>query len=237
MAKPIRSVNSEALQTSKMENSARDVRIVLADDHPIVLLGIAEVLNSVPGFRVVSAAHSGTELIEILVVTPCDLIVTDFTMQGSSTDEDGLRLIRRLKRLYPNTPIVVFTMLSNGGIVHQLCQAGVAGIANKEEKLGVLGRICQLALAGQSTVLSPMMTERLACQGMTPEHFRDPQRLSPRELEVVRMFALGLSVTEIARRLNRSVPTVATQKRAAMRKLRLQTNVDLVKYAAEQGLS
>ncbi|WP_310124121.1 response regulator transcription factor [Paraburkholderia terricola] len=220
-----------------MKYPARNVRVILADDHPIVLRGVADLLRSVPGFTVTAIAHSGAELIELLEATACDLVVTDFTMRQNSTDEDGLRLVDRLKRLYPTIPIVVFTMLTNGGILHRLCQAGVAGIASKDEKLETLGSVCQRSLVEQSTVLSPAIAERLARQGATLTEFRDPLHLSPCELEVVRMFSLGLSVTEIARRLNRSVPTIATQKRAAMRKLHVQTNVDLVRYATEQGFS
>ena len=218
-----------------MTNSAHDINIVISDDHPIVLLAISASLNAVPRFRVCATARSGTELVDTLARVQCDLIVTDFTMQTTEADEDGLRLIGRLRRLYPKTPVVVFTMLTNGGILHQLCQLGVAGIAGKDEEIETLAQVCQRALYAHRTVLSPRITTRLAHEGTIADALRT-QPLSPRELEVVRLFVLGLSVTEIARRLNRAVATVATQKRAAMRKLHLETNADLVRYASEQGL-
>jgi two-component system, NarL family, captular synthesis response regulator RcsB len=225
-----------------MTNSARNVRIVVADDHPVVLLAIADVIKAVPGFSIEATAHSGAELLDILSKDSFDLIITDFVMHQSEADEDGLRLIQRLKRLHPEIPIIVFTMLTNGGILHQMCRIGVGGLVGKDEKANVLGEVCLRALEerhdnDRQTILSPGIKARLANTGTTSEDFQRTQPLSPRELEVVRLFSRGLSLTEIAKGLNRSVPTVATQKRAAMRKLHIETNADLLRYADEQGLS
>jgi len=225
-----------------MRNSARNIRIVIADDHPVVLLAIAEVIEAVSGFSIHATAHSGAELLDILAKDAFDLIITDFVMHQSEADEDGLRLIQRLKRLHPGVPVIVFTMLTNGGILHQMCRLGVSGLVGKDEKASILGEICLRALeekhiSDRQTILSPGIKVRLANTGTTSADFRRTQPLSPRELEVVRLFSLGLSLTEIAKGLNRSVPTVATQKRAAMRKLHIETNADLLRYATEQGLS
>lgn len=220
-----------------MTNSVRNVRVVIADDHPIVLLAIAEALDAIPGFKITASARSGAELLEILANNPCDLIVTDFVMHKEEADEDGLRLIQRLRRLYPDTPIVVFTMLTNGGILHQMCLLGVRGLVGKDEDTRILAETSLHALDESRTILSPGIKARLANTGTTSDDFRRTQPLSRRELEVVRLFSLGLSLTEIAKGLNRSVPTVATQKRSAMRKLHIETNADLLRYATEQGLS
>ncbi|WP_322032537.1 response regulator transcription factor [Paraburkholderia sp. J76] len=220
-----------------MTKAAQDVRIVVADDHPVVLTAISGYLDSLPGFRVVAKATTGAELIDALRDTGCELIITDFSMQGDVEDEDGLRLVSRLRRLYPDTPVIVFTMVTNGGILHQLAQLGVAGLIGKDEPIPTLGDVCRRALAEPGTALSARIAERLAREGSTVDEFQRNQPLSPRELEVVRLFALGLSVTEISKRLNRSVTTVATQKRAAMRKLHLESNADLIRYAGEQGFA
>jgi two-component system, NarL family, captular synthesis response regulator RcsB len=222
---------------TSMTHAKQDLRIVVADDHPVVLTAITDYLDQLPGHRVVAKANSGADLVEILRKTPCDLLVTDFSMQGELEDEDGLRLISRLRRQYPNTPVVVFTMLTNGGILHELAQLGVAGLIGKDEPIPTLGDVCQRALTEAGTALSARIAERLAKEGSTAEEFQRSHPLSPRELEVVRLFAGGLSVTEISKRLNRSVTTVATQKRAAMRKLHLDSNADLIRYAAEHGFA
>jgi len=213
-------------------------RIVVADDHPIVLSAITDCLDHLVDCRVVAKANSGVGLLAVLAETPCDLIVTDFSMHGDDENtEDGLRLIGRLRRLYPQTPIVVFTMLTNGGILHELCQLGVAGLVGKDEPIPTLADVCRRVRGASSTVLSARIAERLATEGSTADEFRSANPLSPRELEVVRLFALGLTVTDISKRLNRSVTTVATQKRAAMRKLHLDSNADLIRYASEHGFA
>lgn len=220
-----------------MTNATQDVRVVVADDHPVVLTAISDYLNGMPGFKVIATASTGAALIDTLRASACDLIVTDFSMQGEVEDEDGLRLISRLRRLHPDTPVVVFTMLTNGGILHELAQLGVSGLIGKDEPIPALGEVCRRALAQAGTALSARIAERLAKEGSSSDEFQRNQPLSPRELEVVRLFALGLSVTEISKRLNRSVTTVATQKRAAMRKLHLESNADLIRYASENGFA
>lgn len=217
--------------------SDQDVRIIVADDHPVVSLALADSLNEIPGFTVIATARSGLELITAIQKHPCHLIVTDFSMQSESADEDGLRLIERLQRMFPQIPIVVFTMLTNSGILNQLRQVGVAGIVSKEEPINELVAICVRALTEKGPILSASISKRLSQNDVTMGGAGRTKGLSPKELEVVRMFALGLSVTEIARRLHRSVATIGTQKQSAMRKLNIETNAELLRYADEQGFS
>lgn len=217
-------------------NALQDTRVVVADDHPIIRLAITDTLQALPGFKVIATVASGQELLDVLQGKECELIVTDFTMQQAQPDEDGLRLISRLRRLHSNIPIVVFTMLTNTGILHQLVQLGVTGLVGKDENLSVLEQICIRSLAGKPPRLSPGISARLASAGNSPSGARSAPLLTPKELEVVRLFSMGVSLTEMARQLNRSITTVATQKRSAMRKLNVATNADLVTYAHEQGL-
>lgn len=217
--------------------SDQNVRIVVADDHPVISLALADSLNEIPEFTVVATARSGLELVAAVQEQPCHLIVTDFSMRSRTPDEDGLRLIQRLQRIAPQTPIVVFTMLSNSGILNQLCQVGVAGIVSKEESIEELVAICVRALTEKGPILSESIGQRLRRNDVTMGGVGKTKGLSPKELEVVRMFALGLSVTEIARRLHRSVATIGTQKQSAMRKLNIETNAELLRYADEQGFS
>ncbi|AXK61887.1 MULTISPECIES: response regulator transcription factor [Burkholderia] len=213
----------------------QDTRVVVADDHPITRLAVIRAINALPGFKVVADVGSGHDLVRILTEQACDLIVTDFTMQQSEPDEDGLRLIEKLRRLHESIPVVVFTMLTNGGILHRLCQMGVAGLVGKDEDLAALEKTCTLAPGPNRPYLSPGMAARLAQAGELAVGAIS-SRLSPKELEIVRLFALGTSLTDIARQLNRSITTVSTQKRSAMRKLHVTTNADLIAYAREQGL-
>ncbi|MEW6340406.1 MAG: response regulator transcription factor [Pseudomonadota bacterium] len=223
--------------STHIKQADRKVRVAVADDHPVIVLAIADAFESLPGFLVVTRAHSGAELLRELKVQQVDLIVTDLVMNGEEDELDGLRLIERLRRDYPEVRIVVFTMLTSGAMFHELCKLGVAAIVGKEDAAHELGRICQLALVEKEPILSPTIRERIAREGATQQDFSRVQPLSPKELEVVRLFSQGMSVTQIAKTLKRAVPTIATQKRSAMRKLHIENHADLVKYAAERGLA
>lgn len=220
-----------------MKTAVRPVRVVVADDHPVVVMAITETFESIPGFSVVAQAHSGDDLLRLLGKQPVELIITDLVMNSDDADFDGLRLVGRLRRDHPQTPVVVFTMLTNGAMFYELCKLGVAAIVGKDEPVTELGRICQRALVEKEPILSPRIRERIAREGVTREDFSREQPLSPKELEVVRLFSQGLSVTEIAKALKRAVPTIATQKRSAMRKLHIENHADLVKYATDRGLA
>ncbi|MFM0340952.1 response regulator [Paraburkholderia fungorum] len=222
-----------------MSGQTRNVRVVLADDHPIVLMAISDTFSRMPGYTITATANSGAALIGLLEKDPADLVITDLVMQADEqgVELDGLRLVSLLRRSHPDIPLVVFTMVASGAMFHELCKLGVAAIVSKEEPTSELAQICVRALASKETLISPRIQQRLAREGSTTKDLRREQPLSPRELEVVRLFAQGRSVTEIARTLSRSVPTVATQKRSAMRKLHVENHVDLVKCAIEMGLA
>ncbi|SOY78847.1 Two componenttranscriptional regulator LuxR family [Cupriavidus taiwanensis] len=213
----------------------RTFSVVIADDHPVIQLAVRSTLSAVPDLHVCATCASGKELFAALVTHRPDLIVTDFTMGRSQGNDDGLRLMQRLRQSSPATPVVVFTMLTNGGLLTRLREAGVAAIVGKNEDPAVLRQICLDALAGHRQRLSPAIAGLMASAGARADGAASP--LSPREIEVVRMFAAGSTVTAIAAYLHRSLATVATQKRSAMRKLNITSNADLVAYARDHGLA
>src|SRR6478736_1256280 len=100
------------------------LRVVLADDHPFVLLGIRATFHADESMEVVGEAVSASALLALLETTPCDVLVTDFAMpEGGSQAEDGLRLIRRVRRDWPHIRIVVLTSMSNVAILRSILTA------------------------------------------------------------------------------------------------------------------
>jgi len=213
----------------------RTISVVIADDHPVIQLAVKSTLSEIPNVQVSATCSSGKELFAALETHQPDLIITDFTMERSQGNDDGLRLIQRLKQFSPGTPIIVFTMLTNGGLLTRIKEAGVAAIVGKNEEPGILRQICIDAMSGHGQRLSPAITARMASAGALADGGTSP--LSPKEIEVVRMFAAGSTITEIAGYLHRTLATVATQKRSAMRKLNITSNADLVTYARDNGLT
>nr|WP_274389377.1 response regulator transcription factor [Paraburkholderia tagetis] len=216
-------------------NTPNYVRVIIADDHPIVRLAVAAAFTNLPGYEIVALAKSGLDLLNVLHKTPCDLIVTDLAMCWDAPETDGMALIRWLRFKYPATPVVVFTMTTSISIIKELIKARVAGIVTKDESMCELTKVCQYAQSGRKIAVSDMIARRLSASA--PAEIKRKLVLSCKEREVVQLIARGMSLTEIARRSGRTTSTIGTQKMAAMRKLHLTSNAELIQYAMLHGLA
>lgn len=206
------------------------LRVFLADDHPMVLLGIRSILES-EGIDVVGVATTTDDLIQGLRHHPCDVVITDLMMPGGSLP-DGTLMIQQIRAEFPLLPVLVMTMVSNLGIIESLLRLGVLGVVEKTERMDLLVEAVR-AVAERRRYESPRLIDQL-------QNYRKDRgngdRLSPREAEVIRLLASGLSVSEIALRLERSLKTISRQKMDAMRKLGLESDVELYNYARDQGM-
>lgn len=208
------------------------MRVIIADDHPAVLFGLAEMLRHRRArIRVEAEAHCGKDLLDKLKSNPCDLLITDFSMPHEADSEDGLALLRKLRRNYPKLPILVLTMIDNPELIHGTTRLGIQGVVNKAAVATELFTAIDTVMAGRL-----YMSERTRRQWLELSSGRRGGVVSTREIEIIRLLASGLTVSEIARRSDRSVTTVSSQKRAAMKKLGLSSEVQLFEYARTQGL-
>lgn len=219
------------------------LRVVLADDHPFVLLGVRSALAKADGIEVVGEVTCVGALFRMLDTVPCDVVVADLTMRGGPNDpddpddgEDGLRLVRRLRHDWPQVHIVVLTGITNVAILRAVRQAGVTAMLSKSEPMHELAHAVRNAGCGRAYVGDSIRRE-FGVAGPEGIGSVSNPRLSPRELEVVRQFAGGHSVTEIARLLERDVRTVSRQKRDAMTKLGVSNDPGLVATLRAYGLS
>ncbi|KTA78661.1 capsular biosynthesis protein [Aeromonas salmonicida] len=209
-------------------------KIILADDHPLILTGIRSLIaHNQPGCEVVAEAHQVSELLKTLQQHSCDLLITDFSMPGDERS-DGLSMIQQLKRDYPTLPILVLTQIHNAGILQSLLQLGVSGVLLKKAVISELSDAIRQILSGHSYIGSSVKI-LLAEAGL--DHHTSLVQLTPKESEVVRLLASGMSVTQVAEYLHRSVKTISTQKKSAMLRLGLQSDSALFHYAKEQGLA
>lgn len=216
--------------------SEQPLRIIIADDHPIFLIGLRAVLERDAQVRIVGEANSPQALTALLQHCPCDVLVTDF-MMPAEPQADGLRLIEHLRRHYPDLPIVVVTMLNNAGLFHSILELGVMGLLSKaslaDELPDAIAQVRQ-----QRPYVARTINQALAMAGQVgADRLHSQQQLSPRELEVIRLLAGGKTVGEIAAHLNRSKQTVSAQKVSAMRKLGLISDAALFIYVQEHGLA
>lgn len=225
-----------------MVRNGEPLRIIIADDHPVVVFGIKALLREHgAGIQVVGEAGSGRELLALLPHCECDLLITDYSMPDAAGAEDGMAWLKRLRRDYPALPVIVLTMIHNPALVRGMLGAGVNGVVGKAAMTHELLLAIGAVVAGRSYVGEHMREALAEAQGQDAGQDRslagdDPSALSRREAEVVRLYASGLTITQIAERVHRSVKTVSQQKNNAMRKLGLTSNSQLYEYARVWGL-
>lgn len=210
-----------------------NIRVVIADDHPVLLAGMVHMLGPVADIQIVGQAADSTGMVDLLGRQPVDVVVADFSMpQGRYGD--GIALLRFLARRFPQVRRIVLTGVENAWVLRSILDVGVDVIVSKSDPHLHLEHAIRCALAGRP-FLSPAIERLLQPPSLSAD--AAPQAaLTKRESEVLRMFAEGLSVAEIGARVGRSRKTISTQKIAAMRKLGLARDGDIFRYAISSGL-
>jgi two-component system response regulator NreC len=206
-----------------------EITVVLADDHAVVRKGLRLLLEAESDFRVKAEAGTVPDAIRMARAHRPDVLVLDLNMPGGS----GLAAIPTLRDEVPATAIVVLTMQDDPSFARKALQAGALGFVLKEAADDELLGAIRHAAEGE-TYLNPRLGARLAAQPDEPSG--PPDDLSDRELEVLRLIALGHTNTEIAGRLYLSVRTVESHRAHIQQKTRLSSRAELVRYALEHGL-
>ncbi|RMP06729.1 LuxR response regulator receiver [Pseudomonas syringae pv. delphinii] len=218
------------------DSTDRPLRVIVADDHPIFLIGLRVVLEQDDLAHVVAEAGNPDALLQALASHACDVLVTDF-MMPVERQNDGLRLLQRVRRDFPVLPVLVVTTLSNAGLFQSMLDLGVRGLLSKASLAGELPAAVKGALRGEIFVADSVRRVLREAQQYGPDALLATERLSPRELEVLRLLSAGHTVGQIAAQLNRSKQTVSAQKVGAMRKLGLANDAALFIYLQESGMS
>lgn len=204
------------------------MNLMIADDHPIVLSGIKELIRNNNTFQIVAEATDTKTLFERLQEHIIDILITDYSMPNSE-HIDGITMIKKLQREYPSLKIIVFTQMANPALLNALVIAGVDGILLKKDILSDIHRVLNVVKNNQK-YLSESVNSLLPNQG------KNTLYPSVKELEVLRMLASGMSVSKIAEHTNRSIKTISTQKKKAMDKLGLESNNEIYEYMRENNM-
>jgi two-component system capsular synthesis response regulator RcsB len=204
------------------------LKIVIADDHPVVRIGARSIIVSSGVGEVVAEAGGTDALYEFLKGARCDVLVTDLSMPGGS-QPDGLAMLGAIRRRYPELPIVLLSVTTNLGVLRTAMSIGVCALVDKASSLDQLPAAIQAAHRGR-TFIDTNLQQRFDASEIATVN---PRRLSPRELEVFRLLAGGLTVTEIANRLHRSVATISRQKGSGMRKLGISNDAELFDFVRQ----
>ncbi len=215
------------------------IRIIAADDHPFVLLGVQSMLKMHAGVTFVGEAGTPTALFALLQHAPCDVLVTDLSMPDpSGVNEDGLSLIRRIRHAWPQLRIVVMTMLTDTSMLREIVAQGAVIALSKSTSMDELWRAIEASAKGVAYRGRTLADTRANSQAERDERDEAPlaPRLSPRQVEVVQMFVGGQSIAEIAAALGCHRRTVSRQNREAMMRLGVTSNPGLFFFARTQIL-
>jgi two-component system response regulator NreC len=205
------------------------ITIVLADDHAVVRSGLRMVLDREAGFEVVSEAGDAESAVRTVLGHKPTVLVLDLNMPGELTSLDA---IPRVAEVSPATRVVVLTMQEDPEFARQALRAGAAGYVLKEAADDELVDAVRRVAAGD-TYLNPSLGARLAAA--PPEAAGPPDDLTEREVEVLRLIALGHTNAEIAGQLFLSVRTVESHRAHIQQKLGRATRAELVRYALDHG--
>lgn len=202
------------------------IRLLLADDHAIFLQGLTRLLDAWPEAEIVAKAADGQEAWEQILLHRPDVAVVDIKMPLMN----GIEIAEQVRARGLSTRVVVLTMHDEPALALEAEQAGVQGYVLKDDTFEELSQAIEKVVSGRQ-YMSPTVSEslhafRLSGGGIT---------LSPREREVLKLIASGLSSKAIARELDISPKTVETHRSRLMTKLDLHSVADLVRYAVETG--
>jgi two-component system response regulator NreC len=205
------------------------ITIVIADDHQVVRAGLRMLLEAESGFQVVGEAGDVPMTERRVAAYHPRVLILDLNMPG----ESSLPAIPRLRASSPATNIVVLTMQNDPAFAREALRAGATGYVLKEAADSELVQAVRMAAHGR-TYLNPELGARLAAEPASPDG--PPDDLSARELEVLRLIALGHTNSEIASRLYLSVRTVESHRAHIQQKTRRTSRADLVAYARDHNL-
>ena len=205
------------------------ITIVIADDHQVVRAGLRLLLEAEEGFEVLAEAGDVPTTERRLHAYRPRVLILDLTMPG----ELSLRAIPRMRETSPDTQIVVLTMHNDPAFLREALRAGATGYVLKEAADTELVQAVRLAAEGR-TYLSPELGARLAAK--SPAAAGPPDDLSPREVEVLRLIALGHTNGAVASTLHLSIRTVDSHRAHIQQKTRCTTLAELVAYARDHSL-
>src|ERR1700758_1154057 len=195
------------------------VRILIADDHPVVRRGLKDIVSSEQDMTVVGEAKSGDEALELARKLEWDVAVLDYSMPGCN----GADLVREVKRDQPERPVLVLSILPEEVHAGQVFKAGGAGYINKasanEDLTGAIRKV-----VGGGKYVSAAFAEKLATELADGSQRPPPDLLSDREYRVMWLIASGKQITEIAAEMSLSPSTISTYRARILRKLQLSSN-------------
>lgn len=211
------------------------IRILIADDHPVLRRGLKALIEEEPDMEVIGEAGNGLEAVQMAERLRPDVVIMDISMP----ELDGLEATRRIRERSPSTYVLILTVHAHERYLFPVLKAGASGYVRKTAADEELIEAIRVVARGD-VFLYPSATRMLLddylAQVRAGYEKDSYETLSDREREILRLLAEGYTNAEIAQKLNLSVKTVETYRARIMEKLHLRTRAELVRYALRKGL-
>jgi len=207
------------------------IRILVADDHPVVRQGLKQIVAGTTDIFVVDEAATGQEVLDKVRSNYFDVVLLDITMPGAS----GLDILKQLRSERPELAILILSMHPEEQYAARVLRAGASGYLAKESAPDELvAAVRKISLGGK--YVSPSLAEKLASDLAVDTQEPLHQTLSDREYETMCLLASGKTTAEIAEQLSLSPKTISTYRSRILEKMRLRSNTELTLYAVQNGL-
>lgn len=213
---------------------SKKIRIALADDHPIVLAGLCNLIEAEEDFELVGKSATGQTALKIIREQQPDVAIVDISMP----EINGIALARRLTEECPNVCVVILTLYEERSFLRQALAAGAKGYVLKRSAAENLVRAIRVVQFGDMYVdpaVADEIRENVSAPVGAARQIGNVPGLTERESSVLKFSARGLTIKEIAGRLELSAKTVETYKARAIEKLGLKTRAEVVRFASAQG--
>jgi DNA-binding NarL/FixJ family response regulator len=207
------------------------LRIIIADDHPIVRAGLKQIMAEASDLVVAAEADNGRELLNQVRREPYDVILLDISMPGM----DGVDVLKQLKVELPHIPVIILTVHPEAQYALRVLKAGASGYLTKESVPSELIQAIRKVHRG-GKYITPALAEKIAFALSGETNKLPHETLSDREFQVLNLIASGKTVTEIAEELALSVKTISTYRTRILEKMQMKTNAELTHYAIQNRL-
>jgi DNA-binding NarL/FixJ family response regulator len=213
-----------------------DIKVLIADDHALLLEAVGERLSQEPDLTVVSRVYNADDAVVMAARHQPDVVLLDIDLPGKASFDAA----RQIKADRPETHVVYLSAFSNDRYIEDALRSGCSGYLTKDEPMETVIQAIRSAV-DNGAYYSPRIRERLVVdpeKGLTLDidGVTKASTLTPRELEVLRYLAQGMSKKQIAGKVHRSVSTIDKHVENLMRKLEIHDRVELARYAIREGL-
>lgn len=203
-------------------------KILLADDHSYIRMGLIQLLKDEFPFAEIGEAADGQQLVKMVMEQEWDLVISDLEMPGLN----GLEALEQIKKIKPQLPVLILSIYDEQLYAVRTLKAGASGYLNKNAAPEELVQAVRRIQAGKKYINSDVA--ELLLQTSEDKQLHDT--LSNRELTIFKMLARGLSISDIANELHLAPTTVSTYRSRILEKLNLTTNADITRYALQHQL-